>query len=65
MTGPGSGTPDRTPPAATAELGVVLGNGGGAGLQIFDIDEDAGCFTNVLHRVRIIDLDSFDPERFL
>ncbi len=35
------------------------------GLQIFDIEEDAGCFTNVLPRVRIIDLDDFDPERFL
>ncbi|QKW13505.1 NYN domain-containing protein [Verrucosispora sp. SN26_14.1] len=35
------------------------------GLQIFDIEEDAGCFTNVLPRVRIIDLESFDPERFL
>jgi uncharacterized protein len=35
------------------------------GLQVFDIEEDAGCFTNVLPRVRIIDLDSFDPERFL
>ena len=35
------------------------------GLQVFDIEEDAGCFTNVLPRVRIIDLDSFDPDRFL
>ena len=35
------------------------------GLQVFDIEEDAGCFTSVLPRVRIIDLDSFDPERFL
>ena len=35
------------------------------GLQVFDIEEDAGCFTNVLPRVRIIDLDDFDPERFL
>lgn len=36
-----------------------------AGLQVFDIEEDAGCFNSVLPRVRIIDLDSFDPERFL
>jgi len=36
-----------------------------AGLQIFDIEEDAGCFTSILPRVRIIDLESFDPERFL
>ena len=36
-----------------------------AGLQLFDIEEDAGCFTSVLPRVRIIDLDTFDPERFL
>jgi uncharacterized protein len=35
------------------------------GLQVFDIEEDAGCFTSVLPRVRIIDIDSFDPERFL
>jgi putative heme uptake system protein len=35
------------------------------GLQVFDIEEDAGCFTSVLPRVRIIDLDSFNPERFL
>jgi putative heme uptake system protein len=35
------------------------------GLQVFDIEEDAGCFTNVLPRVRIIDLEDFDPERFL
>jgi len=35
------------------------------GLQVFDIEEDAECFTSVLPRVRIIDLDSFDPERFL
>lgn len=35
------------------------------GLQVFDIEEDADCFTSVLPRVRIIDIDSFDPERFL
>ncbi|WP_199177298.1 hypothetical protein OG836_04005 [Micromonospora zamorensis] len=52
--------------------GGLLGAGGESlgfadlpGLQVFDIEEDAGCFTNVLPRVRIIDLESFDPERFL
>jgi uncharacterized protein len=35
------------------------------GLQVFDIEDDADCFTSVLPRVRIIDLDSFDPVRFL
>jgi uncharacterized protein len=35
------------------------------GLQVFDIEEDAGCFTSVLPRVRIIDLETFDPERYL
>jgi uncharacterized protein len=35
------------------------------GLQLFDIEDDAGCFTSVLPRVRIIDVDEFDPERFL
>jgi uncharacterized protein len=36
-----------------------------SGLQLFDIEDDAGCFDFVLPRVRIIDLDQFDPERFL
>ena len=35
------------------------------GLEVFDIEEDADCFTSVLPRVRIIDVDRFDPERFL
>ncbi len=36
-----------------------------AGLQLFDLEEDARCFTSVLPRVRIIHVDDFDPERFL
>jgi uncharacterized protein len=36
-----------------------------AGLQLFDLEEDAHCFTSVLPRVRIIPIDRFDPERFL
>ncbi|MEU8229446.1 NYN domain-containing protein [Actinoplanes sp. NPDC048967] len=36
-----------------------------SGLALFDLEFDAGCFTSVLPRVRIIDLDAFDPEAFL
>jgi uncharacterized protein len=37
----------------------------GAGLHIFDLEEDVACFTTVLPRVRIIPIDSFDPTRYL
>ena len=36
-----------------------------SGLRLFDLEDDVGCFTSVLPRVRIIPLDSFDPVRFL
>jgi putative heme uptake system protein len=36
-----------------------------AGLEIFDLEEDAQSFNQVLPRVRIIDIDQFDPVRFL
>jgi putative heme uptake system protein len=35
------------------------------GLQIFDLEDDVRAFTSVLPRVRIIELDDFDPGRFL
>ncbi|MFB9233952.1 NYN domain-containing protein [Plantactinospora siamensis] len=35
------------------------------GLELFDLEEDAHCFTSPLPRVRIISVDDFDPERFL
>jgi uncharacterized protein len=35
------------------------------GLELFDLEADADCFTSALPRVRIIPLDSFDPELFL
>ena len=35
------------------------------GLQSFDLEDDVGCFTTVLPRVRIIPLEAFDPVRFL
>lgn len=35
------------------------------GLQVFDLEDDARCFTVALPRVRIIPLASFDPTRYL
>ncbi|MEV4704481.1 NYN domain-containing protein [Actinoplanes sp. NPDC049316] len=35
------------------------------GLALFDLESDAGCFTSVLPRVRILPIDTFDPEPFL
>jgi uncharacterized protein len=37
----------------------------GSGLRLFDLEDEVGCFTSVLPRVRIIPLDSFDPTRYL
>ncbi|MFV0427143.1 MAG: NYN domain-containing protein [Beutenbergiaceae bacterium] len=36
-----------------------------AGLQIFDLEDDAHAFTTPLPRVRIIPLEQFDPTRYL
>ncbi|GAA1811418.1 NYN domain-containing protein [Planosporangium flavigriseum] len=36
-----------------------------AGLEIFDLEDDALCFTHPLPRVRIIPIDKFDPLHFL
>lgn len=35
------------------------------GLEIFDLEHDANSFNQVLPRVRIIDIDAFDPAAFL
>ena len=35
------------------------------GLQVFDMEHDAQAFNQLLPRVRILDIDSFDPEAFL
>lgn len=35
------------------------------GLALFDLEDDAGCFNLVLPRIRIIDIDRFDPALFL
>lgn len=35
------------------------------GLQLFDLEDDARCFTVALPRVRIIPLAAFDPLRYL
>ncbi len=36
-----------------------------AGLQVFDLEDDVRCFNKVLPRLRIIDIESFDPVAFL
>jgi uncharacterized protein len=36
-----------------------------AGLEVLDLEEDARAFNRVLPRLRIIDIDEFDPEAFL
>ena len=36
-----------------------------AGLQVFDLETDAKAFTRPLPRVRILDIDAFDPAAFL
>ena len=36
-----------------------------AGLEVFDLEDDVKAFNQVLPRVRIIDIDAFDPTRFL
>ncbi len=36
-----------------------------SGLEIFDLELDARCFNQVLPRLRIIDIDVFDPDAFL
>ncbi len=36
-----------------------------SGLQIYDLEDDARSFNRVLPRIRIIDIDAFDPAAFL
>ncbi len=36
-----------------------------AGLQVFDLEQDAKAFNQMLPRVRILDIDQFDPTAFL
>lgn len=37
----------------------------GEGFEIFDLEEHVGCFNQVLPRLRIIDVDHFDPTAYL
>lgn len=37
----------------------------GAGLQLLDLEHDAQAFNRLLPRVRILDIDAFDPAAFL
>ena len=36
-----------------------------SGLQVFDLEQDAKAFNKVLPRVRIIDIEAFDPASYL
>jgi uncharacterized protein len=36
-----------------------------SGLEIYDLEDDARAFNKVLPRLRIIDIDAFDPDAFL
>ena len=36
-----------------------------AGLEIFDLEDDVRCFNHLLPRMRVIDIDRFDPLDFL
>lgn len=36
-----------------------------SGLEIFDLEDDAGCFNQALPRMRVIDIADFDPVAFL
>jgi uncharacterized protein len=36
-----------------------------SGLEIFDLEDDARAFNRVLPRLRVIDIDAFDPAAFL
>ena len=37
----------------------------GDGFEIFDLEDDVGCFNQVLPRLRIIDVEDFDPTAYL
>lgn len=37
----------------------------GDGLELFDLEDDAAAFNIRLHRMRVIDIDDFDPLAFL
>ena len=37
----------------------------GSGLELFDLEDDADAFNIRLHRMRVIDIDDFDPLAFL
>ena len=62
------------PSGTTRRVGLVgfreFVNGGyaelaDAGLQVFDLEGDAKAFTRPLPRVRILDIEAFDPAAFL
>lgn len=44
---------------------VNIGYRGIEGLELFDLEGDVGCFNCVLPRIRIIDVDAFDPTAYL
>ena len=44
---------------------VNVGYTGIEGLEVYDLEGDVGCFNQALPRVRIIDVDAFDPAAYL
>ena len=44
---------------------VNAGYGSLAGLQVFDLEHDARAFNQPLPRIRILDIEDFDPASFL
>lgn len=44
---------------------VNIGYRGIEGLELYDLEGDVGCFNCVLPRIRIIDVDAFDPTAYL
>ena len=44
---------------------VNVGYRGITGLELYDLEGDVGCFNCVLPRIRIIDVDAFDPTAYL
>jgi uncharacterized protein len=51
--------------AALSSQGAGSAASVSTGLRLYDLEDDVGAFTSVLPRVRVIPLDSFDPQRYL
>jgi uncharacterized protein len=62
----GSGEPRRVALLAFREfVSASYAELAGAGLEVFDLEDDARCFNQLLPRIRIVHLDDFDPATLL